>query len=101
MAYVHTTPLLNGKLGPRGKKCMFICYSSHLKGYVFFGELKDKSVTKIESLDVNFFEEEFPSKGEVSQNSDFYELDESAPRCPVEQEDLSLHLLGTMVAAPQ
>ena len=27
-----------GKLGPRGKKCIFIRYSKFSKGYVFLGE---------------------------------------------------------------
>jgi len=82
--YVHTTFHLNRKLGSRWKKCIFIHYSSHSKRYVFLGEHEDGSVTEIESRDVNVLEEEFLSKGEVNQDSNFYELDESAPNCPME-----------------
>ena len=57
---------------PKGKKCIYILYSSHSKGYVFLREHKDESVTVIDSRDANFLEEEFSSKGEVSQDSDLY-----------------------------
>jgi len=65
VAYVHTTSHLNGKLGLRGKKCIFIRYSKHSKGYVFLREHDDGSVMKIKSRDANFLDQEFPSKDEV------------------------------------
>ena len=36
---------------------------------------------------MNFLVEEFPNKGELSQDSNFYELDESTPSYLLEQED--------------
>ena len=69
--YVHTTSHKHGKLGPRVYKCIFIRYSYESKGYVMLGEHSDGSVTKIESRDVDFLEEEFPRKGEVDRNLRF------------------------------
>ena len=36
--YIHNTSHEYEKLGPRGKKCIFIRYSEFSKGYVFLGE---------------------------------------------------------------
>ncbi|KAG8385926.1 hypothetical protein BUALT_Bualt03G0096000 [Buddleja alternifolia] len=63
-----------GKLSPSGKKCIFIRYPEHSKGHVFIGEQVDGSVTEIESRDATFLEEDFPGKGEVSKDFQFYEL---------------------------
>ncbi|KAK2988487.1 hypothetical protein RJ640_007420 [Escallonia rubra] len=55
------------KKGARGKKSIFIRYPNHSKGYVFIGFIdkqSDEGITKIESLGVDFFEEDFPSRGE-------------------------------------
>ena len=38
IGYVHNTSHRYGKLGPKGKKCIFIRYSEHSKGYVLIGE---------------------------------------------------------------
>ena len=84
MAYVHASSHPNKKLGPRGKKCILIYYSKHSTGYVFLGEKEGGSVTEIESRDVKFLEQEFPSKGEVCMDLKLYKLDESAPSRPVE-----------------
>ena len=65
--YVHTTSHKDGKLGPRGKKCTFIRYFKHSKGYVFIWENDDGSITEIESWDVDFLEEDFPNKGEIGK----------------------------------
>ena len=59
-AYVHNVSHEYGKLGPKGKKCTFIRYSESSKGYIFLGEDINGSVTKIESRDVVFLEEDFP-----------------------------------------
>jgi hypothetical protein len=37
-AFVHDMSHQHGKLGPWGKKSIFIRYSEHSKGYVFIGE---------------------------------------------------------------
>ena len=72
-----------GKLGPRGKKCIFIRYSEHSKGYLLIGEQSDGSVTEIESRDVDFIEDQFPSRGEVDRSLELHEIveqEESAPK---------------------
>jgi hypothetical protein len=65
----------HGKLGPQGKKSIFIRYSKHSKGYVFIGEQSSESVTEFESRDVIFLENEFPRKSEIVHFSP-YEVDE-------------------------
>ncbi|CAL5374326.1 unnamed protein product [Camellia sinensis] len=90
-AYIHNASHKFGKLGPRGKKCIFIRYSEHSKGYVFVGEHPDGSVTEIESRDVDFLEEDFPSRGEVTREVEFYEMEdllEGAPSSLVENEEI-------------
>ena len=72
--YVHNTSHRFGKLGPRGKKCIFIRYPEHSKGYVLIGEQLDESVTELESCDVDFIESEFPNIGEVEKNLTLYEM---------------------------
>ena len=64
MAYVHNPSHKYEKLGHRGRKCIFIRYSEHSKGYVFIGEHEDRIVTKLESRDVTFLEDNFPHSGE-------------------------------------
>ena len=53
-AYVLDTLHPYGKLGARGKKCIFIRYSKHSKGYMFIGEHNSKSLTEFESQNVMF-----------------------------------------------
>ena len=55
-SYVYTTSHPNGKLGLRGKNCIFS------KGYVLLGEHKYGTITEIDSQDANFLEEEFLKK---------------------------------------
>ena len=54
VAYIHNTSHEYGKLGPRGKKCIFIRYSEHSKGFVFIGEKADGRVMEIELRDIVF-----------------------------------------------
>ena len=72
--YVHNTSHRYGKLEPRGKKCIFIRYSKHSKGYVLIGEQLDGSVTGLESCDVDFIESEFSNIGKVEKNLTLYEM---------------------------
>ena len=72
--YVHNTSHRYGKLGLREKKCIFIRYSKHSKGYVLIGEQPDGSVTELESRDVDFIKCEFPNIGEVEKNLTLYEM---------------------------
>ena len=75
-AYIHNSSHKDGKLGPRGKKCIFIRYSEQSKGYVFIGENEDGTVTEIESRDTTFIETEFPKRGDVDRTVSFYETQE-------------------------
>jgi len=67
--YIHNNSHEYEKLGPRGKKCIFIRYFEHSKRFVFIGEKADERVTKIKSHDVVFLENDFPTTYEV--NKDF------------------------------
>ena len=58
--YVHNFSYEYGKLGPKGKKCIFIRYSESSKGYIFSGKDINGSVIEIESRDVIFLEDDFP-----------------------------------------
>ena len=74
IGYVHNTSHRHEKLGPRGKKCIFIRYSEHSKGYVLIGEQPNGSVIELESCDVDFIESEFPNIGEVEKILTLYEM---------------------------
>ena len=37
VAYVHIPSHKYGRLSPKGRKCVFIRYNEHSKGYVFIG----------------------------------------------------------------
>ena len=75
-AYVHNVSHENGKLIPKGKKCIFIRYSESSKGYIFLGEDINGSITEIESRDVVFLEEDFPRRGEIDKDTHFYEMED-------------------------
>ena len=74
VAYVHNPSHKYGKLGPRGRKCVFIRYSEHSKGYVFIGEHEDGIVTELESWDATFLKDDFPCTGEIDRDLHFYEI---------------------------
>ena len=93
-AYVHNTSHKYGKLGPRGKKCIFIRYFEHSKGYVFIGEQLDGRVTEIESRDAIFLEEDFPSRGDVSKGIELYELDDPQRDIPTNQVEIEKIVLS-------
>ena len=67
-AYVHNTFSKYGKLGPRGKKSIFVRYPEVSKRYIFTGEHENGTVTKFESRDIVFIENEFPKLGDVGQD---------------------------------
>ena len=72
--YIHIPSHKYGKLGPRGRKCIFIRYSEHSKGYVFIGEHEDGIVTELESWDATFLKDDFPCIGEIDRDLHFYEI---------------------------
>ena len=73
-AYVHDSSHKYGKLGPKGKKSIFIRYSEHSKGHVFIGENESGSIIEFESRDATFYENEFPKKGDVNQDLNLFEM---------------------------
>ena len=75
-AYVHNVSHEYGKLGRKGKKCIFIRYPESSKGYIFLGEDINRSVTKIESRDVVFLEEDFSGQGQIDKDTYFYEVED-------------------------
>ena len=72
--YIHNPSHKYGKLGPRGRKCIFIRYNEHSKGYVFIGENENGTVTKLESRDVTFLEDDFPRMGEIDRDLHLNEM---------------------------
>ena len=74
--FVHNTSQKYGKLGPRARKHIFIRYSESSKGYVMYGEHPDGGMTEIESRDIDFIENDFPSMSDTKKDLDFYEIEE-------------------------
>ena len=72
--FVHSTSHKYGKLSPRASKTIFMRYSESSKGYIMYGEHSDGGMTKIESRDVNFIKDDFPSINEAKQDLQLYEL---------------------------
>ena len=52
----------------------FIKYFDESKGYVMLGEHLDGGLTEIVSHDVEFMKNDFPSRGDVDQNLELYEM---------------------------
>ena len=73
-AYIHIPFHKYGKLGPRGRKYIFIRYNEHSKGYVFIGEHEDGRVIELESQDATFLEDDFPCMGEIDRDLYLYEM---------------------------
>ena len=92
--YVHNANHKYGKLGPRSRKHSFIRYSEGSKGYVMFGEHPDGGKTEVDSRDVDFIENDFPSIGDVNESLDLYELEElsSVPLSTSEDGELVLEI---------
>ena len=75
--YVHNTYHNYGKLGPKANKCIFIRYYEESKGHVMLGEHPNGGVAEIELRDVNFIDNDFPSRCEVDKSLELYEMVES------------------------
>ena len=74
VAYVYDPSHMYGKLGPMGKKCIFIKYSKHSKSYIFIGKNEDGSIIELESRGATFLENKFSSRGDVDKAMSFYEI---------------------------
>ena len=80
-------------MGPRASKKIFVRYSESSNGHVMYGELSDGGMTEIESCDVNFIQDYFPSVSEAKQDLQLYELQELEGVIPSlgEGEESQLH----------
>ena len=76
IGYVHNANHQYGKLGPRARKHTFIRYPEGSKDYMVFGEHPDRGNTEVDSGDVDFIENDFPSIGDVNESLNLYELEE-------------------------
>ena len=88
--FIHHISYEYEKLGPKGKKCIFIRYLELSKKYVFVGEDMIGRVAKIESRDVIFLEEDFPKRGEINEDFRLYEMEDSRQ---VRAQDILIQLL--------
>ena len=75
-AYVHNNSHQYRKLGPKGKKCIFIRYYELSKGFVFVGEKADGRITEFELRDVVFLKKDYPMRGEIDKDFQFYEMED-------------------------
>jgi len=71
IGYVHNPTHKYGKLGPRATKMVFIRYPKHSKGYVMDGEHPNGGMKEVDSRNIDFLEDEFPSIGEVKKDLQF------------------------------
>ena len=79
------------------KKCIFIRYSELSKGFVFIGEEANGTVTEFKSRDVGFLKEDFPTRGEMDKDFQFYEMEDpkyGAISHSVEELEETLNLSG-------
>ena len=73
-SFAHSTSHKYEKLGPKVSKKIFIRYSKSSKKFVMYGEHNDGGMIEIESHDVNFIKDDFPSISEAKQNLQLYKL---------------------------
>ena len=68
-----------------------IRYPEHSKGYVMYSEHPNDRMTEVDSRNVEFLEDEFPSIGEIKQAIALYELPLDDHLSLGEGEDLNTH----------
>uniref|UniRef100_A0A2N9FDK1 Integrase catalytic domain-containing protein n=1 Tax=Fagus sylvatica TaxID=28930 RepID=A0A2N9FDK1_FAGSY len=72
------TPQQNGVAEKRNRTLLdMVRYSDESKGYVMLGEHPDEGITEIVLRDVEFMVNDFPSRGDVGQSLELYEMVES------------------------
>ena len=74
--------LTNIKIRSKRKKVYLYKIPEHLKGYMFIGEYPDEEITKIESQNVTFLKNEFPSSDKIDKEIQLYELNEVENKKP-------------------
>ena len=86
MAFVHNPSHKYRKLSPKERKCIFIRYNEHSKGYVFIGKYEDGTVIELESQDVTFLKDDYPCTGEIDRDLLFFLMIRRPPRSTPEQQ---------------
>lgn len=72
------------KLGLKGKWCVFLRYSEHLKCYVFFSEQDNGIIIEFKSHNTTFLENNFSKLGEIRWDLSLFETHD--------QEDFATHI---------
>ena len=70
---------------------VFTRYPEHSKGYVMYGEHPNGGMTEVESRNVDFLGDEFPSICEIKNNLALYELQLDDRLSLGKEEDFSTH----------
>ena len=70
---------------------MILRYPKHYKGYIMFGEHPNGSMTEIDSRNVEFLDDEFPSINKIKKDLAFYELQQDDPISRGEEKNLNTH----------
>jgi len=89
--YVQSPTHKYGKLGPRATKMVFIGYPKHSKGYVMYDNHHNGGMMKVDSHNVEFLEDEFPSIGEIKNDLALFELPLDDQLSLSEREDVNTH----------
>ena len=71
---VHNLTHKHGKHGPKATNIVFIRYLAHSEGYLMYRENPNGGVTKIDSCNVDFLEDEFSSIGEIKKDAEMHVL---------------------------
>ena len=74
LAMCITQPINMENLVLELPRLVFVRYPAHFKGYVMYREHPHGGMTEIESRNVDFLEDEFPSIGEIKKDFKLYEL---------------------------
>jgi len=71
---IYTITHKHGTLGPRATKMVFIRYPEYSRGYVMYGKHHTSGMTEVDSRNVDFLEDEFPSLREIKISLALYKL---------------------------
>ena len=89
--FVHNLTHKHGKLGPRAAKMVFIRYPEYTKGYAMYGGQPNGSMTEVDSRNVDFLDDEFPSIGEIKTDLMLYDLSLDDQLSLSEWENMNTH----------
>lgn len=88
IAFVHDLSSKFDKFDLRDKKCIFIKYPEHFKGYVFIDKKAHVNISKLKSRNFTFLQNDFAQRGDITSDSDIFDINESntciAPFQPIQ-----------------